>query len=289
MSLDLVIHGRPRDVGGFAVRRVLPAVERRMVGPFVFFDHLGPIDFEPGHGIDVRPHPHIALATVTYLFDGEIVHRDSLGSTQPIRPGDVNWMIAGRGIVHSERTGDEARRRGGKVHGIQCWVALPTAREEAEPSFGHHPSATIPSLNIGDASLRVVAGSAYGKTSPVNVESPTLYVEARLPAGCPLTLPDEHQGRAAYVVEGSIEHGVEPFEPGSMLIFKPGEPAAIRARTMARVMLLGGAPLDGDRHVYWNFVSSSKERIERAKRDWKEGRFPRVPGDDKEWIPLPET
>jgi redox-sensitive bicupin YhaK (pirin superfamily) len=283
---SLILEARPRDLGGFHVRRALPSGPRRLVGPFIFFDHMGPADMAPGSGVDVRPHPHIALATVTYLFEGEMVHRDTLGSHQTIRPGDVNWMLAGRGIAHSERTGDDVRRTGGPLHGIQSWVALPTADEEAAPRFEHHPAATIPRLTLEGASLEVVAGAAYGARSPVGVCSQTLYVAARLAAGATLPLPDEHPERAVYVAAGEIAAGERRIGPGGMLIF-PAGPAAVEALAPSRLILIGGAPLDGERHIWWNFVSSSLDRIERAKADWKAGRFGVVPGDDKEFIPLP--
>lgn len=285
--IALVVEARPRDLGGFGVRRALPAGGRRMVGPFIFFDHLGPTELPPGRGIDVRPHPHIGLATVTYLFAGEMVHRDSLGSHQPIRPGDVNWMLAGRGIVHSERTGDEVRRRGGPLHGIQSWVALPRADEENAPFFDHHPAETIPEVERPGAALRVVAGTAYGARSPVRISSPTLYVAATLEAGIALPLPDEHPERAVYVVEGELAVGPRRFGPGAMVVLRPG-PAEVRALAAARLVIIGGAPLEGERHIWWNFVASAPERIERAKADWREGRFGVVPGDERELIPLPE-
>ena len=283
-----ILDGRRRDLGGFSVRRILPAVERRMVGPFIFFDHMGPADFEAGHGIDVRPHPHIALATVTYLFEGEIMHRDSLGSAQPIRPGAVNWMIAGRGIVHSERTPPDVRGRASRLDGIQSWVALPKAREEDAPRFEHHPAESIPRVERAGAILRVLAGSAFGVTSPVGVASPTLYVDCALERGATLEVPDEHEERALYVAHGSVVCDGETLGDGQMLVLARGAHASVRAVEGARVMLLGGAPLDGERHIYWNFVASTTERIEKAKRDWREDRFPKVPGDDIERIPLPE-
>lgn len=287
-AIDLVIESRPRDLGGFSVRRTLPSVQRRHLGPFVFFDHMGPADFAPGQGIDVRPHPHIALATITYLLEGEFVHRDSLGSEQPIRPGDVNWMIAGRGVVHSERTAPEVRARGARMHGIQTWVALPQADEEMEPRFEHHPRATIPVVHRPGAELHVIAGTAYGAKAPTGVLAPTLYVHARLDAGATLPVDEEHEERAVYVVDGSITCGSETFGEGAMLVLHPGAHVSLQALERANVMLIGGAPLDGPRHITWNFVSSSKERIERAKADWREGRFPKIPGDDVEFIPLPE-
>jgi redox-sensitive bicupin YhaK (pirin superfamily) len=288
VTRDLVVQSRPRDLGGFEVRRVLPAQTHRRVGPFVFWDHMGPATFEPGHGIEVRPHPHINLATVTYLFEGEIVHRDSLGSHQLIRPGAVNWMTAGRGIVHSERKPEASKTTVTRIHGIQAWVALPIPHEETEPSFRHHPASTIPEVARPGARLRVLAGAAFGVTSPVEVLSPTLYVDVALDAGAELALPVEHAERAIYVVAGEVSCEGEHVSPGAMLILRRGVPAVLRALAESRVMLLGGAAMDGERHLFWNFVSSSKERIERAKRDWKEGRFPKVPGDDVEFIPLPE-
>ena len=287
-ELAAVIDARMRDLGGFTVGRVLPSTARKLIGPFIFFDHMGPAAFPPGHGIDVRPHPHIGLATVTYLFEGEIVHRDNLGSHQPIRPGDVNWMTAGRGIAHSERTGPGPRQAGSRLDGLQLWVALPLQHEETAPEFHHHPARDLPSLAVAGAQVRVLAGAAYGVTSPVRTLSPLFHVDAALPAGCELPLPSEHEERAAYIVSGVIECGNERAEHGRMLVFTPGAPVALRAVSDARVALIGGAPIDGERHLFWNFVSSSRARIEQAKRDWREGRFARVPGDEQEFIPLPD-
>ena len=283
-----IIDARPRDLGGFSVRRTLPSSTRRMVGPFIFFDHFGPAVFAPGEGMTVRPHPHIGLATVTYLFEGEIIHRDSLGSEQAIRPGDINWMTAGRGIVHSERTHPDRRREGSRLHGLQLWVALPIAHEEVKPSFRHHPAATMPERKLGGVAVRVLAGSAYEMSSPVECLSSLFYVDATLPAGSDLPLPLEHQERAVYVVNGAVRCGDEDAEVGRMLVVAKGSAVAVRAERDARVVLVGGAPLDGERYIEWNFVSSSKERIAQAKREWKEGRFPKVPGDEVEFIPLPE-
>jgi redox-sensitive bicupin YhaK (pirin superfamily) len=286
-SVELLIDGRPRDLGGFSVRRVLPSAARRLVGPFIFFDHLGPAELPVGEGMDVRPHPHIALATVTFLFEGEIDHRDSLGSVRTIRPGDVNWMLAGHGIAHSERSGPESRRAGVKLHGIQSWVALPTEREEAEPSFEHHPAASIPKVRLEGVTFDVIAGTAYGERSPVSVLSPTLYVHARLEAGARAPVDDEHEERAIYVVEGSVGCDGRSFQAGTMVVLRPGAKVMLESSERSRVMLVGGAKLAGERHVWWNFVSSSKERIERAKEDWQNRRFPSIPGDDVEFIPLP--
>ena len=285
-SVALLIRGRPRDLGGFSVRRLLPAAKRRLVGPFIFLDQMGPADILPGAGFDVRPHPHIALATLTYLFEGEIVHRDSLGSHQTIRPGDVNWMIAGRGIVHSERASPELRERGFHVHGLQCWLALPRDQEECEPQFFHHPRSAIPRVQRAGAQLDIIAGTAFGQRSPVEVLSPTLYVHAQLEAGASLQVDAEHEERAVYVVDGSVECDGQPFEAGAMLVLTRSATPVLRALTPARVMLLGGAHLPGEHHIEWNFVSSSPARIEQAKRDWEEDRFPHVPGET-ERIPLP--
>jgi len=288
-SVELMIDARPRDLGGFTVRRVLPSPQRRAVGPFVFFDHMGPTDLLPGTGFDVRPHPHIALATVTFLFSGEIVHRDSVGSLQAIRPGDVNWMVAGSGITHSERSGEATRRDGMHLHGIQSWVALPRASEESEPSFAHHPARTVPSRSANDVQLEVIAGSAFGLRSPVAVLSPTLYVHARLEQGARLTLDAEHAQRAVYIVEGAISCDGRRFESGTLVVLKAGGDVQLTALEPVRLMLLGGAELDGERHLLWNFVSSSRERLQRAQDDYRAGRFPRVVGDDGEFIPLPES
>jgi len=283
------LQGKARELGdGFRVARVLPQIGQRTVGPFVFFDYFGPVAFAPGNGIDVRPHPHIGLATITYLFEGSQVHRDTLGSVQEIVPGDVNWMTAGRGIAHSERTAAEVRARGHRMHGIQSWVGLPTANEEDPPSFQHVAKADLPVIERGDATLRVVAGKAYGLTSPVQVPMEIFYVDAQIKAGATVTLPDEYAERGAMVVGGTVTSGGAEHADGAMMIFDAGERGVITAKTDARVMLLGGAPLDGQRHVWWNFVSSSKERIEQAKAEWKSFAYGKIPGDDAEFIPLPE-
>ena len=286
-AIEMIIEARKRDLGGFTVGRLLPASARRLVGPFIFFDHMGPAELAPGQGIDVRPHPHINLATITYLFEGEIVHRDSLGSHQPIRPGAINWMTAGRGIVHSERTGPELRKTGSRLHGVQLWVALPKACEEVEPDFCHYGASALPALEEQGVRIRVLAGTAYGAISPVQTLSSLFYVEATMPEGGELPLPAEHEERAAYVAQGVLWCDEERIEALRMVVFAPGSMPVLRAESPARVMLLGGAPLDGERYIWWNFVSSSIERIEQAKRDWKEDRFPKVPGE-MEFIPLPE-
>jgi redox-sensitive bicupin YhaK (pirin superfamily) len=287
-EIATLIDARVRNVDGLAVRRLLPSVAKRLVGPFAFFDHLGPDLLAPGAGLDVRPHPHIGLATVTYLFEGAIQHRDSLGKVQVIQPGEINWMTAGRGIVHSERTPAELRREGSRIHALQLWIALPLEHEEAEPGFHHHEAQGLPSVERDGVRIRVLLGSAYGVSSPVATFSPTFYVDVALPAGAALSVPVEHEERAVYVVEGAIACGTQEARTGRMLVLTPGADVTLRASSDARFVLLGGAALEGPRHIFWNFVSSSRERIEEAKRSWKERRFPSVPGDDVEFIPLPE-
>lgn len=276
-----------RDIGSFSVRRVLPAATQRRVGPFVFFDHMGPAVFAAGGGMDVRPHPHIGLATVTYLFDGAIVHRDSLGVTQRIEPGDVNWMVAGDGIVHSERTDPADRVAGFRVHGIQTWVGLPRDAEDAPPAFAHHPKATLPMFEESGASLRLIVGTYRGAESPAAVFSPIFYLAGELAAGGRCTVSAEHAERAVYVVEGDVTVDGTPVPAGSMLVLDAGGEPIVAASTAARVMLCGGAPLDGDRILWWNFVASSRERIEAAKERWRAQRFGQVPGET-EFIPLPD-
>jgi redox-sensitive bicupin YhaK (pirin superfamily) len=284
----MILEGRQRDIDGFPLVRVLPSPRRRLVGPFIFFDHIGPADVAPGQGLDVRPHPHINLATVTYLFEGEFTHRDSLGFEQVIRPGAINWMTAGRGIVHSERTPAALRKTGSRLHGLQIWVALPKEQEEVLPDFHHHGAETLPAFEQDGIAIRVLAGAAFGRTSPVRTLSPLFYVETKLPAGARLRMPDGYADRAAYVVEGAVRSAAERAHRAQMILFDEGDEAVVEAEEPSRVMLFGGARLDGERHIYWNFVSSSPERIERAKREWQEGRFPRVPGDETEFIPLPD-
>ena len=288
-GVETVIVPRAHDLGGFEVRRALPAKERQMVGPFIFFDQMGPGEFLAGRGLDVRPHPHIGLATVTYLFEGEILHRDSLGTSRPIRPGDVNWMTAGRGIAHSERTDPAQRGHANRLFGIQSWVALPKAQEETAPAFAHHPAAALPVLEEGGVRLRLVAGEGWGARSPVGTASGLFYADADLSPGAALPLPEGHEERGAYVVRGAVEVAGTSFEAGRMLLFRAGDRLALRAGPEgARLLMLGGAAMDGPRFIFWNFVSSSRERIEQAKEDWKAGRFGKVPGDEKEFIPLPE-
>ncbi|HJS86576.1 MAG TPA: pirin family protein [Acetobacteraceae bacterium] len=288
-GVELVIVPRAHDLGGFEVRRALPATERQMVGPFIFFDQMGPGEFLAGSGLDVRPHPHIGLATVTYLFDGSILHRDTLGFRQPIVPGDVNWMTAGRGIAHSERTDTALRTRANRLFGIQSWVALPRAAEDLPPHFVHHAANTLPELRDGGTHLRLIAGEGWGARSPVATHSTLFYADADLTPGASLPLPDEHEERGVYVVGGTVEVAGTSFEAGRMLLFRTGDRLALQAGAEgARLLLLGGAAMDGPRYLFWNFVSSSRERIEQAKADWRGGRFGTIPGDDQEFIPLPE-
>jgi redox-sensitive bicupin YhaK (pirin superfamily) len=285
-SLETVIVTRVRDlVDGFKVRRVLPAPRRRMVGPFIFLDQMGPEVLSAGRGLDVAPHPHIGLATVTYLFEGELLHRDSLGTVQLIRPGEINWMAAGRGIAHSERTPQETRLSSSNLFGIQSWIALPQSHEEAEPAFAHHATEELPVIEGESKRVRLIAGSLYGTRSPVHTLSEMFYADVTLVEGARLPVPTEHEERAAYVVEGSVELAREgaSFDAGQLLVFKPREEITLAApeRATARLMLLGGEPADGPRHIWWNFVSSSSERIDQAKEDWKAGRFAPVPGGDR--------
>ena len=286
--LDALIVPRTRDLGdGFEVRRALPDARKRAVGPFVFFDQMGPVALAPGKGLDVRPHPHIGLATVTYLFEGEILHRDSLGTVQAIRPGDVNWMTAGRGIVHSERTPPPLRSAGSRVHGIQIWVGLPEADEEMAPSFVHVAGKDLPVLDEHGVRLRVILGEWEGESSPVPLRSEMFYADAKLDAGASVILPGEYAERAAYVVEGSIEHDGKRYDAGHLLVFAALAEAQVAAKTHARVLLFGGEPL-GERFLWWNFVASRKQRIAQAADDWKAGRFAAVP-EETELIALPDN
>jgi redox-sensitive bicupin YhaK (pirin superfamily) len=284
---DMIVP-RSVDLGDFEVRRAIPHAKRRMVGPFIFFDHFGPVVFRAGRGIDVRPHPHIGLATVTYLFDGEIVHRDSLGTVTPIRPGAVNLMMAGRGIVHSERSAADRRNGGESLHGLQCWIGLPQEHEESDPDFLHRDAAQLPTISENGKSIRVVLGNIYGQRSPVPTLSDTLFADATLEVGASLPIDALTEERAIYIVSGEIEIAGDRFAAGQLLVLRPGDAITVNAASNARVVLCGGAALDGPRHVWWNFASSRKERIEQAKAEWKAGRFDTVPGDDKEFIPLPD-
>jgi len=288
-GLEAQIIPRSHDVGGFEVRRALPAREKQMIGPFIFFDQMGPGEFLTGKGLDVRPHPHIGLSTVTYLFEGEIMHRDSLGFEQPIRPGALNWMTAGQGIAHSERTATALRSHSNRLFGIQSWAALPADQEERAPSFVHHAAEALPVLQDQGARLRLIAGEGWGLRAPVETHWPLFYADLALAPGAACPLPDAHEERGAYVVSGSVEVAGQVFDAGRMLVFRAGDRLAIREAggQGARLLLLGGAVMDGPRHIFWNFVSSRRERIEQAKADWAAGVFPHVPTDDKEFIPLP--
>jgi redox-sensitive bicupin YhaK (pirin superfamily) len=287
-ALDLVIVPRVRDLGGgFAVRRALPHGRRQMVGPFIFFDHFGPVQFIAGKGMDVRPHPHIGLATVTYLFDGSILHRDSEGNIQEIVPGAMNLMTAGRGIAHSERTPDLKRKNGDRMLGLQSWIALPADKEEIAPSFQHFDASVLPVVEEKGLKARIIAGSAFGSSAPVTMVSDWFYVEVALEAGVWAPLDPTYEERAIYLVEGEVDIAGDRFAAPQMLIFRPGDRITVKAVSKTRMMFLGGTAMEGPRHIWWNFVSSRKERIERAKEDWKSGRFGPVP-QETEFIPLPQ-
>ncbi|MCY6381102.1 pirin family protein [Hoeflea prorocentri] len=292
-SIETIIVPRARDLGGFEVRRALPAPRRQMVGPFIFFDQMGPAEFITGQGIDVRPHPHIGLATVTYLYRGEFHHRDSLGTDQMIYPGEVNWMIAGNGITHSERTSAATRQAPSSLFGIQTWVALPDDAEETDAAFEHHGKGNLPLLEGNGKTVRLILGNAWGERAPVKTFTNMFYADAVLEGGALLPLPDDHEDRGIYVVEGSIEVAGDRFESGKMMVFRPGDAITVKAGDMgARIMLLGGDTLNGPRHIWWNFVASSKEKIDAAKEawaqgDWAHGRFQLPPGDTDEFTPLP--
>ncbi len=287
-AVKLKITPQKHDLGGFHVRRALPHAKQRLVGPWIFFDHMGPAHFKPGEGINVRPHPHVNLATVTYLFEGEIFHRDSLGNAAPITPGDINLMVAGKGIVHSERQRDEIKNSDdNRLHGLQLWLALPEADEETDPEFLHYPSADIPAIEVDGIPIRIMIGSAYGAQSPVKTFADTLYLEAALQAGQTLALPNDVDERAVYVADGNVSLGSTDLDTFDMGVLNAVDGIVVKANTDSRIALIGGDQLER-RHIYWNFVSSRKERIEQAKDDWVNGRFPTVPGDDEEFIPLPD-
>ena len=286
-SISLVIEPRTTNLGEFEVRRTLPHKQRQRVGPFIFFDHMGPTDFPPGAGVSVRPHPHIGLATITYLFDGVIVHRDSLGYHQPITRGAVNWMTAGRGIVHSERSPEDLVASGSHLHGIQAWVALPTELEESEPRFEHYPGSEVPSVALPGVNLAIITGEAYGSRSPVRTSSETIYVEVDMEEGAALDTPEDVDELAVYSVDGEITIDGYPVSPGNMAVLKERTSATIVAKVRSKVMLAGGASLEGERILWWNFVSSSRERLNQAKQDWLDKKFPEVPGET-EFIPLPK-
>ncbi len=293
-AIETLIVPRARDLGGFEVRRALPSIARQMVGPFIFFDQMGPAEFLTDQGIDVRPHPHIGLATVTYLYDGSILHRDSLGTQKEIHPGDVNWMIAGRGITHSERTAPEVRKKPkSKLFGIQTWVALPDEAEETDAGFEHRARAELPFIEGEGKQIRLILGTAYGEAAPVKTFSEMFYADAVLDTGARLPLPDNHEDRGLYVLEGEIEVAGQSFAAGQMMVFRPGDRVTVKAIVPSRLMLLGGETLNGPRYIWWNFVASSREKIEAAKEawragDWAHGRFQLPPGDDSEFIPLPD-
>jgi redox-sensitive bicupin YhaK (pirin superfamily) len=293
-AIETVIIPRARDLGGFEVRRALPSAQRQMVGPFIFFDQMGPAEFLTGSGIDVRPHPHIGLGTVTYLMKGRLHHRDSLGTDQWIEPGAVNWMVAGQGITHSERTDGEARKAPLSMFGLQTWLALPKAREDDAAAFVHVPRTTLPELEGEGKEVRLILGTAWGETVPLQMPSEVFYADARLAQGAAIPLPDNHEDRGVYVLDGTVSVGGQTFEPGRMLVFRPGDRVSVQAGDLgARIMLLGGATMDGPRFIWWNFVASSRERIDAAREawragDWQHGRFRLPPDDDKEFIPAPE-
>jgi redox-sensitive bicupin YhaK (pirin superfamily) len=287
-AIATVIVPRARDLGGFEVRRALPSKDRQMVGPFIFFDQMGPAEFLLGAGLDVRPHPHIGLSTLTYLFDGEIMHRDSLGTVMPIRPGELNWMTAGRGITHSERTPPELRQTAGtRLFGIQSWVALSRNDEERVPDFSHYAAAEIPVLKGDGKTVRVIAGSILGKSSPVKTSSPMFYADVTLSGGAAVPLDPDYEERGIYTVSGELDIAGDVFGPAQLLVFRPGDRITIKGRSDARFLILGGEPMDGPRFIWWNFVSSRRDRIEQAKADWRLARFNSVPGDS-EFIPLPQ-
>jgi redox-sensitive bicupin YhaK (pirin superfamily) len=288
-AIETLIVPRAVDLGGMEVRRALPSTKRQMVGPFIFFDQMGPAEFLTDQGIDVRPHPHINLATVTYLFEGRMRHRDSLGTDREIEPGAVNWMQAGRGIVHSERTDEERRRTGQRLFGIQTWVALPEALEESDPGFAHHGAEALPVVEDGGFRARLIAGSAFGAASPLATASPTLYADVELAAGAAVAVEPSATERALYTIAGEIDVAGATFPPGRLLVLRPGDQIVVRAAARARLMLFGGEPMEGPRWIWWNFVSSRKERIEQAKEEWRCGRFSTVPGDEAEFIPLPQN
>jgi redox-sensitive bicupin YhaK (pirin superfamily) len=293
-AIETVIIPRARDLGGFEVRRALPSAQRQMVGPFIFFDQMGPAEFLTGTGIDVRPHPHIGLGTVTYLMQGRLHHRDSLGTDQWIEPGAVNWMVAGQGITHSERTDGAARQAPLSMFGLQTWLALPKAREDDAAAFVHVPKATLPELEGEGKEVRLILGTAWGASVPLAMPSEVFYADARLQPGAAIPLPDDHEDRGVYILDGTVSVGGQTFEPGRMLVFRPGDRVSVQAGEQgARIMLLGGATMDGPRFIWWNFVASSRERIDAAREawragDWQHGRFRLPPDDDKEFIPAPD-
>ncbi|HEY8609569.1 MAG TPA: pirin family protein [Noviherbaspirillum sp.] len=287
MSAFALIRPHEKDIGGFNVRRLLPSHPHKLVGPFIFFDHMGPAGFAPGQGLDVRPHPHIGLATVTYLFEGAILHRDSLGTVLEIHPGDVNWMTAGAGIAHSERSPERLRQSGTMLHGIQVWVALPKQHEQVAPSFEHHPAATLPEIALPGVRMRLIAGSAFGRTAPTTTFSGMFYLTVEMEAGARLSLPAEYPERAVYLVDGAVDVAGQSQPERHMAVLPAGQELTIEARAASRLMLLGGEPIDGDRFIWWNFVASSREQIQQAKERWRAQEFGQVP-EETDWIPLPD-
>lgn len=286
--IELIVPSRERDLGGFSVKRVLPYAKKRMVGPFIFLDEMGPLEILSEQAIDVRPHPHIGLSTLTYLFEGSMWHRDSLGVEMEILPGDVNWMTAGRGVAHSERSGKDARENGQTVSGLQAWVALPEASEESDPGFEHQARSALPMIEAEGATIRLVAGKAHDKTSPLAISSPLIYADIVLQAGTMLPVDPDYSERALYLLSGEIEIDGQAHGPHALLVLKEGLTVTVKATRASRMILLGGEPLEGPRHIWWNFVSSSKERIEQAKEDWRRQRFDKVINDTVEFTPLPE-
>jgi redox-sensitive bicupin YhaK (pirin superfamily) len=288
-AIEVLIVPRAVDLGEMQVRRALPSTKRQMVGPFIFFDQMGPAEFLTDQGINVRPHPHINLATLTYLFEGEILHRDSLGTEQTIEPGAVNWMLAGRGIVHSERTSEERKQSGQRLFGIQTWLALPENHEEDDPAFSHYDAGDLPLIEADGVTARLIAGSVLGESSPLETPSETLYADVQLERGRSMPIDPAYEERALYTVSGEIEVAGDIFEPAQLLVLRPGDAITVKAKSAARFMVFGGAPMGGPRYIWWNFVSSRRERIEAAREEWASGRFDTVPGDEVEFIPLPET
>lgn len=287
--IEMIINGRERDLGGFSVRRILPHARKRMVGPFIFLDEMGPVEFLTGQGIDVRPHPHIGLSTLTYLFEGSMMHRDSTGVEMEILPGDVNWMTAGKGVAHSERSSADARSKSQKMAGLQAWVALPDDQEETAPSFEHRGKRELPVLSEGGKTIRLIGGKLYGEVSPIKLSSSLFYADVHLEPGAVLPVDPDYTERAVYVLSGRVEVEGERYDPHGLMLLRPGAHVSIRAEEATRLVILGGEPLEGPRHIWWNFVSSSKERIEQAKEDWRNQRFGSVVNDVEEFIPLPEA
>lgn len=293
-AIETLIVPRARDLGDFEVRRALPAPKRQMVGPFIFFDQAGPAEFLTGQGVDIRPHPHIGLGTVTYLFRGDFHHRDSTGADQVIRPGELNWMVAGKGVTHSERTSAEGRQGPNSLYGIQTWIALPENQEDRAPSFEHHGKGSMPEIRDEGIDARLILGSAYGETAPATMHSESFYLDVTLAAGARFPLPNEHEDRGLYILEGSVRIAGQEYEPGQMMVFRPGDGITVAAGDRgARLMALGGETLNGPRYIWWNFVASSREKIEEAKREWREarwgqGQFDLPPEDRDEFIPLPD-